>query len=224
MSNEKCGKLDEKGLRSTLSKLHEHVEEGKLIQINKQVLATWTCFTDGACEEQCTVGGVLVAPSGKPVSAFGSVIPERLSEHLFRNSKHPIYEVELVPLLVAMLLWGDLVNRSQIVFYIDNDAARSGLIKGAGATMMADAMIECFCSHESALNLKSWFSRVPSHSNPSDGPSRLQFDLAMACDRIRGLVTPQLSGALAGRGLIVPNALRKIVCRTIRVATVFCTT
>ena len=108
-----------------------------------------------------------MAPSGKPVSAFGSVIPERFAEHLFRNSKHPIYEVELVPLLVAMLVWGGLVERSQIVFYIDNGAARSGLIKGAGATEMADAVIECFCSHESVLQLKSWFSRVPSHSNPS---------------------------------------------------------
>ena len=35
MSNEKCGKLVEKDLRSTLSKLHERVGEGKPVQISK---------------------------------------------------------------------------------------------------------------------------------------------------------------------------------------------
>ena len=42
---------------------------------------------------------------------------------------------------------------------------------------MADAVIECFCSRESTLQLKAWFSRVASHSNISDGPSRNDFSL-----------------------------------------------
>ena len=65
--------------------------------------------------------------------------------------------------------------------------------------------------------MKAWISRVASRSNIVVRPNESDFGLVeigvchnrsvMADDRIRGSVTPQLSGALAGRGWIVPNAL-----------------
>ena len=55
--------------------------------------------------------------------------------HLLSKSQNPIYELETLPVLIAMSLWRRLLIKSQVVFYIDNDAAKSGLIiKGAGAT------------------------------------------------------------------------------------------
>ena len=118
-----------------------------------------------------------MSPQGTAVEAFGSLIPAEFVQHFFVDSKHPIYEVELLPLLVSLVMWGAFFDKCQVVFYVDNDSARAGLIKGAGATRMADAIIECFCSRESTLQLKAWFSRVASHSNLSDGPSRLDFSL-----------------------------------------------
>ena len=141
------------------------------------LVSTWICFTDGACEQECSIGGVLVSPQGTAVMAFGSVLPQEFAQHFFIDSKHPIYEVELLPLLVSLAIWGDGFDKCQVVFYVDNDSARAGLIKGAGATRMADAIIEYFCARESMLQLKVWFSRVPSHSNISDGPSRSDFSL-----------------------------------------------
>ena len=164
-------------LKLTLQRLLDRLEAGKPVTITRQLFCTWICFTDGACEQECSIGGVLVSPQGTAVSAFGSAVPQDLVQHLYNDSKHPIYEVELLPLLVSLVMWGSLFQQCQVVFYVDNDSARAGLIKGAGATKMADAIIECFCSRESNLQLKAWFSRVASHSNISDGPSRSDFSL-----------------------------------------------
>ena len=145
MGGDKSAKVMKGEVKDTLTRLLQRVMDGKPVQITRQVLEAWTCFTDGACENECSIGAVLVNPSGRPVCAFGSVVPQQFSEHLFRDSKHPIYEVELLPLLVVLALWGHLFERSQVVFYVDNDAAKSGLIKGSGATRMANAILECFC-------------------------------------------------------------------------------
>ena len=164
-------------LKLTLQRLLARLDAGKPVAITRQLFCTWICFTDGACEQECSIGGVLVSPQGTAVEAFGSLIPAEFVQHFFVDSKHPIYEVELLPLLVSLVMWGAFFDKCQVVFYVDNDSARAGLIKGAGATRMADAIIECFCSRESTLQLKAWFSRVASHSNLSDGPSRLDFSL-----------------------------------------------
>ena len=164
-------------LKDTLLMLLARLSSGRPVGVSPKVLGTWICFTDGACEERCSVGGVLVDPHGRPVQAFGSVVPESFQTHFYEHSKHPIYEIELLPLLAAAVLWGPMLDKSQVVFYLDNEAARAGLIKGSGATRMADAIISEFCEMESSLQLKTWFSRVPSHSNLSDGPSRLDFSL-----------------------------------------------
>ena len=57
---------------------------------------------------------------------------------------------------------------------------------------------------ESSSQIKSWFSRVPSHSNPADGVSRLSCDLPLSLgaeqttfewERYRCLVELEGSGA-----------------------------
>ena len=162
-------------LRKVLGDLLDRVQNGRPVEVCRRILSTWICFTDGACESFASIGGVLIAPDGHPAFVFGDQVPEELRRMLYLESKHPIYEVELLPLLVCACLWGDHLAKSQVVFYLDNDAARSGLIKGAGATNIATAIIDGFCLKEAELQLKTWFSRVPSHSNVSDGPSRLDF-------------------------------------------------
>jgi len=170
-------------LRGVLERILQRVEASKPVEVSKKILETWILFTDGACESQSSVGGVLISPRGQPVAMFGDTLPSELEEAFYQNSAHPIYEVELLPLFISIFLLGSWVDKSQVVCYLDNDAARWGLIKGSGATKVADAIIQLVCESEAALQLKSWFSRVPSHSNISDEPSRLRFDrlLSLGC-------------------------------------------
>ena len=61
----------------------------------------------------------------------------------------------------------------QVVLYGDNDAARASLIAGRGSTQINEKIISSFVDLEVSLQLKVWFSRVPTSSNIADGPSRL---------------------------------------------------
>ena len=189
-------------LRETLVMLLARVEAGRPTEVSTRVFSTWVLFTDGACEEASSVGGVLINPLGCAVAMFGDVLPKQFEKMFYRESAHPIYEVELLPILIAFTLWSAIIDKCQLVSYLDNDAARAGLIRGAGATRLSDVIIQMVCEHEAQMQLKTWFSRVPSHSNISDGPSRLEFGLLekLGCSRhavpwskVESLVMPRLT-------------------------------
>lgn len=96
-------------------------------------------------------------------------------KQLCEVSLNPIYELEVGPVLIAVDLWCIELLHSQTVFYLDNDAARSAHIKGVGATHYASMLVDSFVQKEIDLQIKSWFSRVPSYSNVADVPTRLSF-------------------------------------------------
>ena len=81
-------------------------------------------------------------------------------------SEHPIYELELSPVLVAIKLWATLLYHSHVVFYSDNNAARSALVRADGATLAARGIVTEFVKFEKLLHWLTWFGRAPSHSNP----------------------------------------------------------
>ena len=164
-------------LKRVLQFALDRISTGTPVVITPALKTTWLFFTDGACEEHSSVGGTLIHPNGKPIFYFGSVVPSDLEEILRAESKHPIYEVEILAVVIAVILWGRDVVHSQTVFYLDNDAARSGFVRGVGATHLADVLIRTFCQIENNLLIRSWFSRVPSFSNLGDDPSRLDFRL-----------------------------------------------
>ena len=62
---------------------------------------------------------------------------------------------------------------AHVVFYLDNDAARAALCKGCGGTRLVRRIVQHVMEDESRLKLNSWYARVPSHSNISDGLSRM---------------------------------------------------
>ena len=78
---------------------------------------------------------------------------------------------------LATSLWVAKIRASQVVWYIDNESARMAAIRGSGETKFASLFIDAFVETECNSQIKSWFSRVPSHSNPADGVSRLLCDL-----------------------------------------------
>ena len=173
-------------LRCPFSKSHKyHVSnfwrQNLEIQIDNPsqgaVSTAYLVFTDGACEgaegqKTGSVGGVLVSPEGKLVQFFGGNVPDALMSVLLKASKNPIYELEVLPVLMAVALWGGVCSLSQVCWYLDNDAGRSAFIKAYGATSVADGMLEDFTAEEMRLQIKSWFARVPSASNLADAPSR----------------------------------------------------
>ena len=165
-------------------------------KICKSISNTWLIFTDGAYEPHsdvaASVGGVLVDPMGNVVQFFGEAINKELLSEFEMDSQHPIYELEVLPVLLATMVWADLIQQSQVVFYIDNEAAKSAFIQGVGFTKVAKELTTKFDDLETRLGIISWFGRVASHSNLADGPSRLRFDSALLSGAVRkSLKLPQ---------------------------------
>ena len=157
--------------------LRDRVLAAPPIKLTPSSLRTWVVFTDGACEgvegqKVGSVGGVLVSPEGTLLQFFGGTVPLTYMQLLLSSSKNPIYELEVLPVLMAVMLWGEMCALSQICWYLDNDAGRSAFIKAYGAFCFADGMLEEFTAFEMQLQIKSWFARVPSASNLADAPSR----------------------------------------------------
>ena len=137
--------------------------------------ATWIIFTDGACEGEYpkgSVGGVLVAPNGKLAHHFGSVAPQWVMDKLLEHSRHPIHELEMIPVLLAVRLWEKFIHGAQLIHYIDNESVRLALLKGAGETSAARQIAHQIMSAEYSLQTKTWYARVASASNIADDPSR----------------------------------------------------
>ena len=174
--------------RSALQFLKQRVLDGPPLSIERALHSTWFIFTDGACDQVAktgSIGGVLYSPSGECLRFFGESVPAKLLDDLFSRSKNPIHELEVLPILVAASLWGDLFPHSQVVYFIDNESSRMACIRGTGETLRASEVTQAFVNLESKLQHKVWFGRVPSHSNPADSPSRLHFEEVVALGAVR---------------------------------------
>ena len=97
-------------------------------------------------------------------------------DRLLADSENPIYELELFPVLLALRKWQSLLQGTQIVSFVDNDAAKYALVKACSTTHVGAEIIEDIRMIELRCQMRIWYARVPTHSNPADGPSRLIVD------------------------------------------------
>ena len=167
-------------LRDALVILRAELAKDEPVLVHEAISKTWMVFTDGAYEPDGTVkasiGGVLVDENGLVVECFGLEIDDSLREEFLAKSQHPIYELEIFPVLVALRTWKKQLSNSQVVFYLDNDAARSALIRADGSTELSQVLIAELVKLEKDTGILPWFARVPSASNPADDASRLVFN------------------------------------------------
>ena len=123
----------------------EELARDEPVTINCATTKTWTIYADGAFEPdgeiRASVGAVLVSPDGLVVERFGLKLPDSLTSEFEKDSKHPICELEIFPILPALRVWQRHLLNAQIVFYLDNDAARSGMIRAKVSTRLAQSPI-----------------------------------------------------------------------------------
>lgn len=131
-------------------------------------------YTDGAAEVDGEGWGVLLHdPVNNKTLVAGGSLPQTLSKHYRKVvGTQIIGQVELYPIILARYqLAGHLVGR-RVVWFIDNDSARDGLIAAYSPSPASMALISAFYAAERTCPTYSWFARVASFSNPSDLPSR----------------------------------------------------
>ena len=166
-------------LRWALQELRSHISSAPPLVLRTTTGRTMLVFTDRSYEptsdNPAGIGGAAYDDQGMPVRFCSDFIPENVLLKLGGDSDHPIYEIEIYALAMAVRLWQDLLENSYTVFYIDNSAAQGALISGSSSTPTGRKLLQQIGDFERAMRCRPRYGRVASHSNPSDAPSRGEF-------------------------------------------------
>ena len=99
-------------------------------------------------------------------------MPAARVEQWLAEKSQAINQVELHPVTVALKIWKGALADRDVIFWIDNEAARFGLIRGSSPVPVSQELVSEAWARISAMAAFPWFERVPSVGNPIDGPSR----------------------------------------------------
>ena len=136
-------------------------------------------FTDGACEENglcVTHGAVCYDPETKQALMFGDYVPTCWTDKWRKEGKKQlICQAELFPVLVAKNTWSHLISGRAVLWFIDNNSSLAAVIRSYSPVLENYELLVINARLDVELQAMHWYSRVPSKSNLSDDPSRLQF-------------------------------------------------
>ena len=122
--------------------------------------------------------------------------------------KQQITQLETLAAPVALWEVPDLFQDQDLIWFLDNQGAEAGLIKGYSGEEDSAAMIGPTHIHLAHLNARVWFDYVYSEVNPSDGLSRAglldEWSRAQSWDLFE-VAMPDLSGLV---GLPLDEILR----------------
>ena len=123
-----------------------------------------------------SIGAVLLDPVSGIAQYFGAELGPEAVEASSRaaGQTQVIGQAELYPVLTAKHTWRKILTDRSVLFFIDNDAARAGLLKGYSPSLPSLKIIVASCFSDYKLGCKIWYARVPSGANVADSPSRLK--------------------------------------------------
>ena len=119
-------------------------------------------FTDGACEEEVSVGGIMFTREGR-VEAFGAVLNKKIVEgfKVREEQSQVIGQAELLPVLVAKETWKETLRGRRALFFVDNEAARLGLVKGYSPVLPSLELILASSLFDFQHDCSSWYRSSP---------------------------------------------------------------
>ena len=126
----------------------------------------------GSWDEVASVGAVLI--DGDDVELFGFELSGPQRDSFQAETTKVITVLEALPVALAARVWSDRMKHRRVVFFIDNDAARAGLIKMTSDVPSIRRVQLDLVASWSTTPCFPWSSRVPSASNLGDSISRLQ--------------------------------------------------
>lgn len=142
-------------------------------------------FSDGACEylgseRLVTCGALLYDPRDGALLFFGFRVNQYLEAEWARSGRRQLVtEAELLPQLIARRLWSNRLANAKVISFLDSEPSKFCCIKGFSDSECCEDIVRAIQTEEQSLMPWTWYSRVPTFSNPSDAASRLDFALMM---------------------------------------------
>ena len=135
-------------------------------------------FSDGAHESDLvTHGAVIVDQATGFKEVFGDKVPDDVVTGWRKSGRRQlIFFAELFPVLVAKRTWADRLRNRRVLLFVDNQAAKSALIRGYSPLVDASKVLADIFELDVRLGCLTWVCWVPSKSNVADAASRLEFE------------------------------------------------
>ena len=134
-------------------------------------------FTDGAVEgdgAEVTHGALLADPALGRSYVFGDTVPAAFVEKWTRHGKKQVIaQAEMLPVLVSKCTWEEALRNRNVLWFLDNESAKMAFVRCFSPVVDNFFMLQMNSKLDVELQIKNWYSRVPSKSNPSDSASRL---------------------------------------------------
>ena len=133
--------------------------------------ASWPDDNDGdKAVKEARIGWVLFVPDRKPMG-FSLKVNESITANLAPR-KQQILAVESFAALAAFHTSPDVFEGEDVVWFVDNEAAVSSLIRGGARPEDIDKIAALTTIASNAASTRVWWEWIDSDSNPSDGLSR----------------------------------------------------
>ena len=113
----------------------------------------WRVFTDGAQEGEgdqarTSIGAVVISPDGRCRACWGLALG---TEVLALWPPRHILHAELLPVLVALVAWGEHLRNQPVFFHIDSEAAKHLLIRGTCQQREAQFLVSAVLHLENSV-------------------------------------------------------------------------
>ena len=131
-------------------------------------------FTDGCWEAGFAGIGAVISDLATGVKIVCSgVVPSILIETWKKSvGDFVICQIELYVMVLLRWQFSRQFTHRRTIWWVDNDSARYTTIKGLSPSPTMRLLAREFYALDADFPTYSWVERVPSKSNPADGPSR----------------------------------------------------
>ena len=161
-------------LRAALVYLRDRIVLGDARVVSAAHRNCMHLYTDASFENgRGGLGAVLYNSDGLLLRWFAETLDQEMISSLnVEGKKGFIYELEALAAVRGVLDLCTKLVHTDLVLFLDNDAALRALIKSNSSSPVLQALLLRLNEFEMAHDVNIWFERIASASNPADAPSR----------------------------------------------------
>ena len=174
-------------LRVALTCLRDRIVLGDARRVSASHRNCMHLYTDASFEGgHGGLGALLYNSNGLLLRWFSEDLDQdEISSPNVEGKEGFIYELEALAAVRGVLDLCSQLRHTDVVLFLDNDAALRALIKSNSSSPVLQALLVKLNEFEIANDLSIWFERIASASNPADAPSRGEVKHLPASFRIR---------------------------------------
>ena len=167
-------------IRTSLLIMKELLKTSPHREVTLEELSPHILYTDASDvpgrNPQQVLGAYLWDPISKSQHYSSVAVPSELLM-AWQQRKSYMGQLEILAAFFGLSTWSKRLAGRKLLLFVDNDSAGANLVRGYSPLLDSGALAGAFWLLASSMRVAVYIDRAESKSNPSDGPSRLDFSL-----------------------------------------------